>query len=426
MLKWRTEYTWILLTGIILTMTIWWFPGAGSITTDTFSVAHGGKKAFYQSLQRLESNVARSTDELVPNPGAGDRILILGPARYPTDKEWEQLREDVEQGGTVIFAASDAEPFLKIEQFGLEIVAIDEDAPASTYSKVPNPTTSTAPTANTPTPTTGTPTTPPATTPPANKTIPVLMQLEMESEELIADSVLIDQKVNLKTKAKIKYADSADTPWEVLVTVDGKTQVILRDLGQGQIMFISTDEMFSNEAMTHPDQALLAYRIIEATPTWGMTWFDETLNSSGVPKVLGILFDPLFRAVTLQLILIAVLFGWSGSLRYGPAAPPISGKRRSIVEHAEALGILYYRSKAGSHAVESMHEYLNLQLRNLYGVGFKVDNASALARQANMEEGEVRTILNSLKEAERVHLSNNEAAHLLKQLSKIIYKIRKD
>src|SRR5262245_40577220 len=97
---WRAEVIWLVLVLAVL-FALWWLPGASSINSDSYSVAFPGKKVLYQTLQRLDEDVRRSTDKLVPQPGFSDRILVLGPARYPTPEEWTTLFQEVAKGGTL-------------------------------------------------------------------------------------------------------------------------------------------------------------------------------------------------------------------------------------------------------------------------------------------------------------------------------------
>ncbi len=245
-------------------------------------------------------------------------------------------------------------------------------------------------------------------------------------EEVIAETELVEGATTWKSNAIFDLEDVED--WDVLLTSHGQPQVIRSEVGAGTILFCASDEIFTNGAMTEPKRALLAVRILESTPVWGKTWLDETLNSSGVPKVVGILFDPAFRPITLQLILIGVLFGWIGARRFGPVFESSYFRRRSIVEHANALGVLYFRAQAGSHALRKMYEYLKLELRSLYGNGFQVNDAAAVARQARMEPVEVAQLLKAVKRAVRKgdgkNSNNSEVGQLLKRLSHLISRIR--
>ncbi len=409
---WRIETLWVTLTFLVLLLGVWWIPGSASVKSDSYSSAFPGKRVFYQAMQRLGTDVHRSTDELIPRPGFEDRILILGPARYPSEQEWDELFYEVLDGATLVFAASATDPFVEIPQFGLTITTQDLLEEKAKLEEL------------------------------QQQGIEVEVEedeaelnesfLDASSfsdlEDAVAETELVDHPVTWKSNA-IFDLDSIGN-WEVLLSSNDHPQVVRQEVGMGTVLFCTSDEIFSNGAMVDSERALLAFRIVEATPVWGETFIDETLNSSGVPKVVGILFTPAFRPITLQLILIGVLFGWIGARRFGPVYESMYSRRRSIVEHANALGVLYFRAHAGAHSLESMYEFLKLELRSLYGNGFRVDDAAAVARQVRMEPAEVAELLKAVKMAIRrgdaKAISNAEAGRLLKQLSFLISRLRSD
>ena len=99
----RAEFLWLALICVLLVMAVWWFPGSGTVNSDSYSVSHSGKKALYQTLRRLEPDVSRSLENLIPRPGFRDRLLILGPARSPSADEWNELYFAVRRGATLVF-----------------------------------------------------------------------------------------------------------------------------------------------------------------------------------------------------------------------------------------------------------------------------------------------------------------------------------
>lgn len=457
---WRVEFSWLALVIVLLVLAVWWFPGMGSLATDSYSVAFAGKKAFFQALRRLDTDVVRNTDQLIPRPGAGDRLLILGPARNPTEKEWTALYEEVSRGATVVFAASSRDTYVNAEPFGARIKPVrsmfeeleedeeltkeqaSEDGDEAVEGQAEDSKTDGAQAedskavdekaigdaADDEQPVGGKPSNSKAASPESGTDV-AEEDVDEDEEDLmspldnmIAETELVEGDVEWRSAAVVEL----DAPhlWEVLVSADAKPQVVKRRIGTGTIVLLAADSVFSNKAMTDAAQSLLAYRIIEAAPTNERTWFDETLNSSGVPKVFGILFDPLFRPITLQLILIAALFGWSGTRRFGPATYSSETRRRSIVEHAEALGILYMRTKSGSHAVQCLHEFLNCELRSLYGAGFRVEDASTISHVVQQDETGIRALLAEVEKAKQVQINRSSAGRILRKLSMLISGIR--
>jgi len=429
MLSRRPELIWLPLAALVLVLTIWWIPGASSVDTDSWSVAFGGKKVLYQSLRRLESDVSRSIDELIPQNSYADRILFLGPARYPSDEEWEQIHSAVMLGNSVVFAASRRDPYVDAKPFGVRVTSplpmLTEDADegedegddadegdgegtdeaqdnADAAGNAEND--DEDETADGP----------------ADDSAGLS---KMFAPETIADTDLIEGNVHWRSSGDIEM-DADD--WDVLLSAESEPQIVRRRFGRGWFVLVASDDVFNNGSMVKPERALLAYRIIESAPTDGSTWFDETLNSSGVPKVLGILFDPLFRPVTLQLALIVILFGWLGSRRFGPIKQVTESRRRSIVEHAEAVGILYCRAGAGAHAVACQHEFLKQELRTLYGTTFRVDDAAAVARQAQSDENDVQQLFDNIRKSSQVEIDTASAGRLLRRLTQLISAIRSE
>lgn len=421
MRRWRVEWTYAALTALLVTA-LWWFPARGQLETDSYSVSTGGRKALFQVLRKLEEDVSRSTERLIPRPGEMDRLLILGPARYPNASEWDELQSEVMEGGTIFLAASAEDPKFKTDEFGVSVERLidgrqkspvappEGDSPKENSPEKQEPATDEAKKADGDEKSVG------------DAFIDLLSRLQMST--LPATTTLnLPSPVQWTSNARLQFTNESE--WEVLLKTEQGPQVARRQWGTGTVVFCATDAVFSNESLLDAQQALLAYRLLEACPVVEKTWVDETLNGSGVPKILGMLLDPLFRPLTLQCALLAVLFGWLGARRFGPAVEIDRGRRRSIVEHAEALGILYYRAHAGSRAVQSLREYFRLEVRRLCGSTFKQNDINGLARQTRTEEAAVRDTLDRATAAEVGDFTNAEASRTLRDLSGLIAALRK-
>lgn len=414
----RIELLWLVLTAFLLLLSTWWLPGSGNLNTDSYSVSFSGRKVLFQTVSRLEGNVFRSHDQLVPRSDFSDRQLILGPARYPSAEEWDQLYSAVLNGSTVIFAASANDAHLDTGPFRARVTSdfgmLDSDDEDSEDEENADPD---------------------ADSSASDDATDAEEAEDADDPEPIdffsfrgspAETELVEGIVNWKSSGEIE-TDTDD--WDVLLTVDKTPQIVRRKFGLGTFVLVASDEIFSNGALLKPDRAVLACRILEAGgDTFDATWFDETLNDSGAPKVLGIIFAAEFRPITLQLLLILVLFGWMGCRRFGPVEQTRRARRRSIVEHAEAVGILYHGASAGSHAVKSLREFLRQELRRLCGPGFRVDDPAAVARQAQTDEADVRELFETVDgiEAFGVTVNRSKASKLLRQLSTLITRVRKE
>jgi hypothetical protein len=147
-----------------------------------------------------------------------------------------------------------------------------------------------------------------------------------------------------------------------VVSAGGYPQVIWQPVGDGIIIVAASDFIFSNLSVIEPANAVLAFRILEQGSPAGTVYFDEGLNQAGAPKVVGVLFEGPLRLPTLQLLVVTLLFGWMVSRRFGPLVRKGRSERRSLVEHAEALGSLHYKVQTGASLLGSYLEYFGREL----------------------------------------------------------------
>src|SRR5215475_13357688 len=111
------SWTWLLALAAVLSLQVW-FPAidAGQVN-DTYNVDIGGRNAFYQFVtghvegsSRNHQPLPIALDTLEP----GTTLCLLGPARYPSPREWQALTQWVQGGGQLLLAARWDEPELSI------------------------------------------------------------------------------------------------------------------------------------------------------------------------------------------------------------------------------------------------------------------------------------------------------------------------
>ncbi len=68
---------------------------------------------------------------------------------------------------------------------------------------------------------------------------------------------------------------------------------------------------------------------------------------------------------------MTLLFGWMVSRRFGPLLRKGRLERRSLVEHAEALGSMHYKVQTGASLLESYLEFFGRELGLAYRAGPK-------------------------------------------------------
>src|SRR5262249_55309613 len=86
-----------------------WFPHLDSgPVNDSYNVDVGGRNAFYQFTERHMPFTRRNHESLVillDTLGSDNTLCLLGPARYPSEREWTALLAWVSVGGKLLLAA---------------------------------------------------------------------------------------------------------------------------------------------------------------------------------------------------------------------------------------------------------------------------------------------------------------------------------
>lgn len=360
--------------------------------TDSFSATGEGKKAFFRLV---DAQTGRGVRTFTPLPqhvsslgwwGAEDTICLIGPARRPSSREIESLLDWVSQGGTLLWAVPEyvfSEGIWRDASLAGDAAAADEIELLPGVRLVPLPDSTTGP---------------PET------------RFDTEGRFL------------WRTEAKLE-ADDGDT----LVVQDGTEQAVRVEHGAGTILVLASDFVFSNQSLAWGDNSVLAYRLLDELDYGGEIHFDESLNATGAPKVVGLLLDVPLRGVTLQLLVLLVVFGWLGSRRFGPLLPESATARQNIVDHTDAVGALRFRSGDGSGALQSY-------LRQLAGaLGLRLDAPRAknggdpydrrlepIARKMQVETETLRRLIrNAEQAAEQPRTDRRTAAALIRRLAAV-------
>lgn len=375
---------WPWLAGLVLLVSLhFWFPGVGAgRRNDTYSTAAEGKKAFFLLVNadpagrfiEARRNLV-PVGQLVYEPrgrlggyGEAPVICLLGPARYPHAAEWKQLLEWVAAGGRLLIAARADDPELEIKPLSIRV----RDAGRAIDAR----------------------------------------------GKSVVTSLVAGGDLAWRSRGEIVASPSARR----LVQADGSTQAVGQSHGVGAVVVVASDAVFSNESLAYGEQegAVLAYRLLAATGGTGVVYFDESLNVLGTAKVVGILFDPPLRSLTVQLLIVVLLFAWWGSRRFGPPARETVGARQNIVEHTDAVGLLHYKSREGGAALRSYLRQLIAELKLKTHRGREERVLEPIARRLGRPTGDVRRLLAaSTRAARSTNLERRTAARLIRNLSVI-------
>jgi len=366
---------------LLLLAAQFWFPNLGSgLSTDTWSNSARGKRAFYLFSSHRAPSVHRNYDafesllmELQWRSDWGDSqpvLCLLGPERYPTNKEWRIVLDWVAAGGRLVFATSaDSEVY---EIPGVDLATV-EDPPS--IDQVPSG---------------GLP--------------DIGNQLTEQQHEFAW---------------REEYGVSGND-MEPLLMSDGTVQVARKTWGSGTIVFVSGDSIFTNQYLAYEENALLAWRIVEATGGVDEIVFDEYLNDSGTPKMVRILFEMPIRPLTLLTLVVVSLLLWRNSHRFGPLLPESLSPRRNIVDHTDMMGNQLWNSRAGSYALKLYLRQLiqELGLKQHRGQERRILEPIAWRMEVSIDSL-IKLFKDAAKEARRGNCQASKAAELIERLSQV-------
>lgn len=388
----------ILLLAILSTH--FWFPDLGDDTSQgTESTSAPGKKALFLALERADIDVERSQLKLedVKNQiGTQATFCLLGSARYPTEEEWNSLLSWVSQGGTIVIAASpNNTDSLEIPQLSTRLVKVNDDLSDDELSNQLNRKTNI----------------PDNEDKKEDKAAPI-------KTTLISKGDVYWRETDLTIKAKANA--------KTLITQKGADQATAIRFGSGEVVVVASDFVFTNEGLLWSGNQQLAYKLVTTSGNAGgwPIYFDETLNGTETPQVVGLMLSPEMQGFTIQIFMGILLFSWWNSRRFGSFLPPSDIDRHNIVDHTNALGVHYYRA---GFFQEILTSYLNGLKIDLHWHSKTVKDESRLASLASRLGMSVDELRATMTRAEKLSLASKldraTAADTIRELALIRNKL---
>jgi len=237
---------------------------------------------------------------------------------------------------------------------------------------------------------------------------PVSESLEVSlASEPCTTTPTVDSTVQASYGTPTKLATSrrpmalvADTSW-VLSACDAGPTLVGKAHGEGNVLVLPNSEFLTNVSLAAADNAYFAANVI-ARDSVNVEVVGEW-TGSGSESPLDAMNSAHLTPWLLQLLLVAILLGlWKGP-HFGLPRDPINSKRHAFVEHIQALGLKYARSKASGHVLNNYGAWALSRLfeRVLPGARATLSELSAaLAKSTGREESDVLKILIAAKSAQ--------------------------
>lgn len=260
--------------------------------------------------------------------------------------------------------------------------------------------------------------------------------LSTDIAELEIESQLIPGTFPWRSHATL--VDQGLRPVVLVQTTSGDVQAAAWQYAQGLVLASASSDVFSNRAMLDEAQAELAIRLIEYAHAHHINnsslhqlsddppiVVSEFLNASDAYRGTAVLMSPTLRSGTLQLITIALLAGWFGFHRFGPAKQDMSVQRRSLTESAAAVGNLHFRTGSGNEAVRNYLEYMKTQLQKMFGRSVHLsDTATIAARSGMLPEDVERRVRRATVLGNDHSVNTSQAADAIRGLSEILNRLQ--
>jgi len=260
--------------------------------------------------------------------------------------------------------------------------------------------------------------------------------LSTDIAELEIESQLIPGTFPWRSHATL--VDQGLRPVVLVQTTSGDVQAAAWQYAQGLVLASASSDVFSNRAMLDEAQAELAIRLIEYAHAHHINnsslnqisddppiVVSEFLNASDAYRGTAVLMSPTLRSGTLQLITIALLAGWFGFHRFGPAKQDMSIQRRSLTESAAAVGNLHFRTGSGNEAVRNYLEYMKTQLQKMFGRSVHLtDTATIAARSGMLPEDVERCVRRATVLGNDHSVNTSQAADAIRGLSEILNRLQ--
>ncbi len=172
---------------------------------------------------------------------------------------------------------------------------------------------------------------------------------------------------------------------------------------------------------------MLAVKLLQAAGPSDVLLFDESLNATGTPRVVGVLLDPAVRPATVQLLVVLVVFGWRGNRRFGALLPKSAPARHDVADHTNSLGNLYYKAHHSKGALREYLEQLRTELHLRYARGHEPRVLQPIAQRAGMSVEEMQRLLAAAEAAAgKPNLSRRDAAAFIRRLAHLRQAARRD
>lgn len=189
---------------------------------------------------------------------------------------------------------------------------------------------------------------------------------------------------------------TVDEPHTTWVSCGENPLVVRRDLGIGDVIVFSDADLLSNASLAAGDNAALALSLFAAQ---SHVAFAGEMVGVGANSPYEALTGAKLGPLLLQALIVLLMFYWARGVLFGPPRTQTSVARHDFVDHIRALGQLYRRRKAKSHALATYSAWALERLFERVRPGTRMsvfELAEAVSQRTGKDQ---RRVLQTLVEA---------------------------
>jgi hypothetical protein len=208
---------------------------------------------------------------------------------------------------------------------------------------------------------------------------------------------------------------------QVVARLGTKTYAAKRWLGQGLVLGVANDDLFTNVGVMPKHNAAALVTLIRSARLGGELRVAKP--EDGVPPpsnpFAALIAAGLGKGAWHALLAAILLFLCYGIRHARPRAAPVA-KRRAFAEHVAATGAFYSRAPARSHALAMYGRFVEMRLRELAPRG--TDPAAFLASRTGAEPEHVSKILARALEAKPDEVPKGDELEIIGELRALMAK----
>ena len=338
------------------------------------SSAPNGLLALKLWLPELDHEIVTTDSSAFQPPDNANIIFIVQPALVIEEREWTQLDQWIEAGGTLLLAGDNY----------ASSVAFDHFDAASSFA-------------------------------------------DAASDSLRAASPVLTSPPLLDPAPVHAFDAFASTPenFVPLLVAEGRPVIGFLDKGQGRVILSSTPYLFSNRALKDEANAALMLNLLRLAPAQSRAWFDDWHHGIQSAPIVGpgqwlrrtsaghaLLF--VVGVITLALLLQGGNFG-----RPIPLLHEL--KRRGPMEHVTAIANLNRKAGHRADVLRQYHHWIKRHLGQRYRLNPSLPDAEYVAQLAKYNPAlDQEKLLALLQNLSRNNYSETEMVKLAEEASKWI------